>query len=94
MTIRELIDEQDIATEHGDTIEVRLAIQPRWAFEYAVGCVAVCDPEDTDDEEDEDSDDDEGTNGEEQEPVVYIGEGSQLGYLPGQAARVLGWSDR
>lgn len=25
------------------------------------------------------------------EPIVYIGEGGQVGYLPGNAARELGW---
>lgn len=28
----------------------------------------------------------------EHEPVVYIGEGSQLQYLPGNAAAALGWA--
>jgi hypothetical protein len=88
VTLRELIDElQDYATEHGDDIEVRLAQQPRWAFEYAIGALAVVR---TDDEE-EDDDDAPVDTSDDAEPILYIGEGSQLGYLPGHAARALGW---
>lgn len=75
MTIRDLIERlEDFADDFGDDIEVRLAQQPRWAFEYSIGNIAAV-------EDLQDSD-----------PIIYIGEGQQLGYLPGDAARELGWS--
>ena len=46
--------------------EVRLAIQPRWAFEHSISGVAEVEVDG--------------------EYIVYIGEGSQLGYLPEGAA--------
>lgn len=86
MRLRDLIDElTDLATEHGDDIDVRLAQQPRWAFEYSVGRIAVVEP----DLDDEDDDDD--TPADDARPVVYIGEGNQLGYLSGAASRALDW---
>lgn len=86
MTIGDLIEQlQELAETHGDDTEVRLAIQPRWAFEHSIGSV-VCN---VDAESDEDDDEDEEEAG--REPVVYIGEGTQLGYLPGDAQRALGW---
>jgi hypothetical protein len=83
-TIRELIDElEDLAEEHGDQMVVRLAQQPRWAFEYSVGDVAVVTPT---------------RKGAaratiEGAPICYIGEGRQLGYLSGAASVALGWSE-
>jgi hypothetical protein len=56
--------------------EVRLAHQPRWAFEYSVAAVEQVEP-----------DPNEGPD----RPVVYLAEGAQLGYLPGAAADALGW---
>ena len=85
MTIRELIDQlTDIVEELGsDRAEVRLAHQPSWPFEYSIGEVAVVrENEDEDELEDE------------LEAVVYIGEHSQIGYLPGVATRALGWTRR
>jgi hypothetical protein len=62
-------------------IPVRLASQPRWPFEYTVGGVALT-PDDADHNGTTPTD----------EPVVWIGEGRQVGYLPGVAANALGWS--
>jgi len=55
--------------------EVRLAIQPSWPFEHSVSEVTHSAPE---------PDSEEGG-------VVYVGEGRQLGYLPGSVADALGW---
>lgn len=60
---------------------VRLASQPGWPFEYSIGAV-VHTPDDAEGDGTEPTDD----------PVVWIGEGQQLGYLPGIAADALGWS--
>ena len=52
MNISELIEQlQDIASEHGDNIEVRLAQQPQWAFEYSMGQPVVVDLSDGDKDE-------------------------------------------
>jgi hypothetical protein len=69
MTVEELI----IALESlPEDAEVRLAIQPSWPLEYAIGCVteAVSLPEGD---------------------TVYLAEGPQLGYLPGEAREAIGW---
>ena len=57
--------------------EVRFASQPNWPFEYSITEVVVCS--------------DEGRNGEEEKQVAYLGEGRQIGYLPGAAKDELGW---
>jgi len=87
MNLRELIDSlTDLAAEHGDNVEVRLAHQPAYPFEYSLETIAAVDLA-----ADEEGDDDEGA-----EPgdavIVYLGEGQQLGYLSGHAAAELGWS--
>jgi hypothetical protein len=81
LNLRELIEDlEDLAEEFGDDAEVRLAQQPRWAFEYSLGRIA-------------------GTKGrpakgnrEATPACIYLGEGSQLGYLPQAAAVALDWS--
>jgi hypothetical protein len=85
MTLRQIIDHlSELAEDHGDDTEVRLAQQPNWPFEYAVDeIVAVTN---VDDDDDDDADTDAGA-----ETVVYIGEGAQLGYLSGAATKALDW---
>jgi hypothetical protein len=81
MRIRDLISQlEDIAEQHEDNVVVKLAMQPSWPFEYSIGDVVEVKQ----------------TKKEKQqgEPVVCVlGEGQQLGYLSGAAARALGWSD-
>ena len=55
--------------------EVRFASQPSWPFEYSISEVVVANVE---------------KRGEEEE-VAYLGEGRQIGYLPGSAKEELGW---
>jgi hypothetical protein len=89
-------------SDYDPDIPIRWAAQPRWAMAYTIGPV-VCTPDDAeggdgnhdnslgdnanshtaggaDDESDGDG------------PVVWLGEGRQIGYLPGVAASALGWS--
>lgn len=81
MNLRDLISElEDLAAEFGDDVDVRLAHQPRWAFEYAIDQVVGVVTQNKRD-----------GNG---EAVVYLSEGQQIGYLPGAASVELGWSDR
>jgi hypothetical protein len=55
--------------------EVRIAQQPAWPFEYAIDPANAAVQAQLGDDE----------------PVVYIGEGAQLGYLPGTVREQLGW---
>lgn len=77
-TVGELIDA--LEGYDGDT-PVRFAQQPSWPFEYTVGTV-VCTPKDAEGDGTELTD----------PPMVWIGEGEQVGYLPGNAADALGWT--
>lgn len=72
MRLSELLETlQSIADEYPDEDpEVRLAMQPQWAFEYSIHSVTPVSLEDRQGEE---------------FPVVYLSEGVQLGYLPGAA---------
>jgi hypothetical protein len=63
--------------------EVRFAQQPNYPFEYSVGCAVLLDYAERDANE----------NDVPAEPVVYLVEGRQLGYLPGFACREIGWRD-
>ena len=90
MKIRELIERlSHLAEEHGDNVEVRLAEQPQWAFEYSIDDVVAV----SDDDDDAPAEDYPGqyVDGPTVAPVVYLAEGRQLGYLPGPAASALGW---
>ena len=59
--------------QNGEEVEVRIAQQPKWAFEYSIRSAVTAQP----------------AAGE--ESVVYLEEGSQLGYLPQGASEELGW---
>lgn len=79
--LKELLDDME------DEIEVRLAHQPEWPFEYEIRDVAFIeeDPEPACDDDGEPIEEDE------HEPVVYLVEGEQIGYLPGYVSEHLGW---
>ena len=85
MTAIQLIEELEWAIERngGDDVEVRTAQQPRWAFEYSIDEAVVV----------ENKDGEETSNNVvgEKEVIVYLSEGSQLGYLPEEASEALGW---
>ena len=91
MTIQELIEQlTQLAEEYGDEVEVRLATQPSWPFEYSIGNVIAVQSGMTKEEiaiaEAAIRDEKDSTK-----LVVYIGEGTQLGYLSGNVSRELGW---
>ena len=81
MTVGDLKNELEYLLEDGavtDNTEIRMAQQPTWAFEYDIrDGVAVVDVKD------------EYSNA--KQPVVYLEEGSQLGYLPEDVASQIGW---
>ena len=60
-----------------------MAHQPKWAFEYSIDQAVTIQKDDG--EEVRDS-----VVGE-KEVIVYLGEGTQLGYLNEDASRELGW---
>ena len=85
MTATQLIEELEWAIERngGDDVEVRSAQQPKWAFEYTIDQAITV----TDEMGDETRDSVVG----EKNVIVYLGEGSQIGYLNENASRELGW---
>ena len=111
MTLQELINQLTDLQEElnpGEDPEVRLAIQPQWAFEHSLSGVVMTgdaqvvtrDEFDAMSEEEQERAQELAEEGEvilldhgEEAPerVVYLGEGSQVGYLPGEASRALGW---
>ncbi len=84
MQATELIEELTYAIEcnGGEDVEVLLAQQPKWAFEYSIDQAVVVA------EEDEESDDDRTPP---KSVKVYLSEGSQIGYLNENAAAEIGW---
>lgn len=83
MTLDELIQQLNELREEfpGDT-PVRLAFQPQWPFEHSIGQIVACEFPD------ESAIDDE----EVAYPVIYIGEGGQIGYLARDVANAFNWS--
>ena len=71
MTVGEL---KEMIAGLDDDIEVRLAMQPTWPFEYDISSVEVMDIDDA-----------------EPDRRVYLVEGRQIGYLPGDVTSQLGW---
>jgi len=104
MTLTDLIEcLQEFADQHDpDTTEVRLAHQPQWPFEYAIGTIVDRDPlaEFLDEYGDKPTDDDSPEQdawvlayeqASEQPKVIYIAESRQIGYLPGIVTKALCW---
>jgi hypothetical protein len=77
MNVGELIE---FLKDLPEDAEVRFAQQPSYPFEYSVADVVIIGGELGANEDGEDDD-----------PVVYLVEGSQLGYLPGKVSREIGW---
>ena len=78
MTLNELIERlEEYRVLHGEDCEVRLMTQQNWPFENAIiGLVSGAEINDTDEDDDEDTDDEDV----DEDAVVYIVEGTQLGY--------------
>ena len=79
MTATQLIEELEYAIpiNGGNDVEVRTAQQPKWAFEYSIESAVTIEVEDE--------------NTDDKEKIVYLSEGSQIGYLPELASSELGW---
>ena len=82
MTLNEIIERlEEYRDDLGGDCEVRLMTQQNWPFENAITGLAsraeiIASDEDSDDDEDDEADDG---------PMVYIVEGTQLGYGSKQA---------
>ena len=78
MTATQLIEELEYAIECNgkQDVEVLMAQHPKWAFEYTIDQAVMV------------KEDDDEPGG---EVKVYLGEGSQIGYLNEDASRELGW---
>jgi len=76
MTVGEL---KEMIEGLDEDVEVRLAMQPSWPFEYSISSVELIDnnPEDSDEGE--------------LDAIVYLVEGTQLGYLPCNVCEEIGW---
>ena len=85
MTAQQLIEELEYAIERNGNqdVEVLMAQQPKWPFEYTIEQVVM-----VADEVDEDEEDDRVPP---KNMKVYLGEGSQIGYLNENASNELGW---
>ena len=80
MKIQDLIDAlEEQKRIYGEQTEVRFAQQPSWPLEYSIDETVVAF---------EPSEDD---NRETGEPIVYLAEADQIGYLPGAVSEELGW---
>ena len=84
MTAQELIEELEYAIERNGNqdVEVLIAQQPKWPFEYTIEQAVMFADVDEDEEDDRVPP---------QNVKVYLGEGSQIGYLNENASRELGW---
>jgi hypothetical protein len=105
MTVAELIAELEGMNPDA---EVRLAHQPSWPFEYDAAsvvevpayaeCANCSEPVPAGGEAlceecaEEETPADVIEAGKEHPAIVYIAEGSQIGYLPGAAAHAIGWT--
>ena len=104
MTIGELIERLEEAKDAvGEDVEVRYASQPSWPFENNIREVHILGKHErrelarermrfedgmSEEEIDENFDEEELEN---TEDVVYLEEGFQIGYLPGEAKNHIGW---
>ncbi len=97
MNVSELRDELEMLD--GD-LEVRFASQPGWPMEYTVDSVVQVNINSPDEDDRQIAQDmeDEGEHDKAaeimQKPaeyIVYLAEGSQIGYLPSVASEELGW---
>lgn len=101
MNVQELIDRLQ---EMNPEAEVRFASQPSWPFEYSIEKVVEIKPDTIHELATEFFEEGQAETMEEalemaekqianisQDPVVYLEEGSQLGYLPEKVKNEIGW---
>ncbi len=99
MTIKTVQDLINFLEDMDPNAEVRFASQPSWPFEYSIADVQeVKEPVEETDTTDLTDEEILEVNAaaeatEAKPPVVYLVEGTQLGYLPGHVADAIGWGN-
>ena len=90
MSGKELMEELEWAIEQngGDDVEVRIAQQPKWPFEYSLDSAALVNRAEGGSFRTPTGNRCAGAG----EPIVYLKEGAQLGYLPEKVGETLGWN--
>ena len=88
MTVGELMEALD---QFDPDSEVRWAAQPSWPFEYSISDVIPITEDELVDEEDAEENMDYIPESPKKDDIVYLVEGTQLGYLPSHVCREIGW---
>jgi hypothetical protein len=88
MTVGELMERLE---QLDPDSEVRWAAQPSWPFEYSISDVIPITEDELVDEEDAEENMDYIPESPKKDDIVYLVEGTQLGYLPSHVCREIGW---
>lgn len=73
----------ELIEQYPDDCEIRFASQPAWPFEYSIEDIHF---QKSDNDIGDDMDTDTESTG-----IIYLVEGRQIGYLPGNVSKELGW---
>lgn len=71
--------------------EVRWAAQPSWPFEYSISDVIPVIEDEIVDEEDAEEAMQDIPDSPKADDIIYLVEGTQLGYLPAHVCKEIGW---
>ena len=84
MNIAELIEELErVKMTHGEDVEVRLSVQPNYPYEHEIAGVSEpLTPWHFGDDEDDRPQESRNSDKPLDKTVIYIAEGTQIGYLP------------
>ena len=88
MTVGELMETLEQFDPYS---EVRLAMQPAWPFEYSISDVVPIIEDEIVDEEDAEEAEQNIPDSPKKDDIVYLVEGTQIGYLPTHVCKELGW---
>lgn len=88
MTVGELMERLD---QLDPDSEVRWAAQPSWPFEYSIADVVPVIEDEIVDEEDAEEAMQEIPESPKRDDIIYLVEGTQIGYLPSHVCKEIGW---
>ena len=91
MNIAELIEELErVKMTHGEDVEVRLSVQPNYPYEHEIAGVSEpLTPFHFGDDEDDRPAESRNSDKPLDKTVIYIAEGTQIGYLPSKVSEEL-----